>query len=60
MTSIMPGDPHSTNTPPAPQISRPENTSQMTDNENALVVSPSLHHAPTLFTPPPSAAKRLL
>jgi hypothetical protein len=32
----------------------------MTDNENALVVSPALHHAPTLFTPTPKAAQRVL
>ena len=32
----------------------------MTDSENTLVVSPALHHAPTLFTPTPAAAKRLL
>jgi hypothetical protein len=32
----------------------------MPDSEKALVVSPSLHNAPTMFTPTPSAAKRLL
>ena len=32
----------------------------MTDNENALVVSPVLHHAPTLFTPTTRAAQRVL
>ena len=30
------------------------------DNKNALVVSPTLHHAPTPFTPAPKAAQRLL
>ena len=32
----------------------------MTDNENALVVSPFLHHTPTLFTPTPKAAQRIV
>jgi hypothetical protein len=32
----------------------------MTDNKNALAFSPTLHHAPTLITPTPKAAQRLL
>jgi hypothetical protein len=32
----------------------------MTDNENALVVSPFLHQTPTLFTPTPKAAQRIV
>lgn len=32
----------------------------MTDNETALLVSAVLHHSPTLFTPTPRAAQRVL
>jgi hypothetical protein len=37
-----------------------EEKTQMTDNENALVVSSVLHHTQTLFTPTPKAARRVL
>jgi uncharacterized protein len=35
-----------------------EESTQMTENENARVVFPALHHTPTIFAPTPKAAQQ--